>query len=170
MPRSEQWIRRMNPAMLAVVLLGGVARAQTPSSHARVFENEYVKMTVEPGWTTIAAMPGVKLTHGKYVLDINSIWVHASGVGRLDEIIGELPSVRAVMANVEGPWPTNCAQADVTVLSGTLSLSNLYTNKSITGKTAPFPATTVRHGSGRTFSARAARARIRSHWLTTLPM
>ena len=140
MSRSEQRTRRMTAAMLAVVLLAGVAHPQTPSSHARVFENDYVKMTVEPGWTTIASIPGVKLTHGKYVLDINSVFVHASGVGRLDEIIGEMPSVKAVMANVEGPWPTSCAQADVTNLSGALSLANLYTDKSMTGQDCTFPS------------------------------
>ncbi len=71
--------------------------------------------------------------HGKYVLTINPIYQHASGVegGRFGEATSEMASVSAVRAAVEGPWGTTCAldgPAQNLVINAKLSLSNLYTN------------------------------------------
>ncbi len=90
-------------------------------------------MTVLPGWTVTSSPPKVLVTRGKYVLTINAIYEHASGVegGRFGEATADMPSVTAVRADVEGPWGTTCAldgPAQNLVVNANLSLSNLYTN------------------------------------------
>jgi len=116
-------------AAVLVVLMTGTALLSSQTN----FENQYVRMTVLPGWTVDASSspPLVKVTHGRYVLTIDPIFVHASGVkgGRISEIVSGMPSVEAVRAGVEGPWGTDCAQPNnVVIITGTLSLANLYTD------------------------------------------
>jgi hypothetical protein len=63
---------------LAVLLISGVVVGQ---SHApgREFENQYLKMTILPGW---AAEPSadqkLSIIRGKYLLTINPIFTHAT--------------------------------------------------------------------------------------------
>ncbi len=110
-----------------------IAVTQNSSPRGRTFENQYLKMTILPGWTVISSPPEVKVTHDKYVLTINSIYVHASGVegGRFGEATAEMPSVTAVRADVEGPWGTTCAQdqpGQEIIVNAKMSLGNLYTD------------------------------------------
>jgi hypothetical protein len=121
-------------AVSLVFLAAIIAAAQPSGSSARTFENSYVKMTILPGWTVTSSPPEVKVTQGKYVLIINPIYQHASGVegGRFGEATSAMPSVNAVRADVEGPWGTTCAldgPGEDLVINANLSLSNLYTNE-----------------------------------------
>jgi len=116
-----------------VLFAASVAIAQSSKPHDGAFENQYVKMSVLPGWTVTSSPPLTKLTRGKYVLTINSIYTHASGIegGRFGEATSYMPSVTAVRAGVEGPWGTTCSQDrpdQKLVINSKLSLSNLYTN------------------------------------------
>jgi hypothetical protein len=129
-------------APLMVLLLSTVLIAQTSPGAREKFENEYVAITVLRGWTVdTSGVPEVKLIHSKYVLSINPIFVHASGVVRFGGIVQGMPSVEAVRAGVEGPWGSDCAQSDnVVIITGTLEWANLYTDKSITGQGCKFPS------------------------------
>jgi hypothetical protein len=110
-----------------------ISVAQKARRDANIFEDQYVKMIVLPGWTVTSSPPEVKVTRGNYVLTINSIYVHASGVegGRFGEATAAMPSVRAVRADVEGPWGTTCAQDQpdqAMIVTAKMSLGNLYTD------------------------------------------
>lgn len=120
-------------AISLVFLAAIVAAAQTSGGSSITFENPYVKMIILPGWTTSPSTPELTVSHGKYVLTINPIYQHASGVegGRFGEATSAMPSVHAVRAEVDGPWGTTCAldgPAQNLIISAKLSLSNLYTN------------------------------------------
>ena len=93
--------------------------------------NQYVRMTILPGWTVDTSKPPlVRVIRGKYVLTIDPIYTHASGIvgGRFGEATQGMRSVEAVRAGVEGPWGTDCAQPNnALVVTKYLSLANLYT-------------------------------------------
>src|ERR1700738_3899728 len=108
-----------------------IARSQI----AEKFESPYLTMTVVPGWAVTPPVDQrVEVTHRKYVLTINPIFTHASGVtcGRFPELAG-MPSVEAVMANVDQPaGGFECSQSSSqpTIINKDISLSNLYTDRS----------------------------------------
>src|ERR1700716_3195123 len=104
-----------------------IARLQT----AEIFESPYLSITIVPGWTaTPSADQRVRVTHGRYVLSINPIFTHASGVicGRFPELAGGMPSVEAVMANVDQPaGGFECSQSSSkpAIINREIALSNL---------------------------------------------
>ena len=118
------------PAVSILLFYAMITVAQNSSSASHSFENQYVKMTIPPGWTVTSSPPEVKVTHGKYVLVINPIYDHASGVegGRFEEVTAGMSSVEAVRAEVLQPSWILCAKSDVAVITETLSLGNLYTD------------------------------------------
>src|SRR5208283_4982236 len=112
-------------AAVLVVLMMGTALLSSQTN----FENQYVRMSILPGWTVDASSspPLVKLTHGKYVLTINPIFTHARAYGYLEDIASGLPSVEAVMAEVDEPWSTSCAQREKMIPTSSIQLLPLYT-------------------------------------------
>ncbi len=118
-------------AALSILLIAATAAAaQSSSPPAETFNNQYVRMTILPGWTASASIPELKVTHGKYVLTINPMYQHASGVegGRFEEVTDGMSSIEAVRAEVVQPSWILCAKSDVTVITEMLSLANLYTD------------------------------------------
>lgn len=111
----------------------------------RTFSNQLLTITILPGWTARPAEPILDILHGKYILSINPIFAHASGItgGRFPEITARMPSVEAVMRHVEQPaggW--ECSQSDTSdtmVVTDTLSGGSVYTDKSKTGNGCTFP-------------------------------
>src|SRR5437660_2514368 len=93
-----------------VILVGVIAYSlaskleispQTPnpnSLHASgptVFENKYLKITLSPGWALTVDNPtqhSVNITKGEYILQVNPLFGHASGVGggRFSEVAAEM--------------------------------------------------------------------------------
>ena len=139
--------------MIGLLLCGfsalSAAQSQQPPStrthNAEKFESQYLTMTIVPGWTvTRRADQIAQVTHGKYVLTINPIFTHASGVicGRFPELAGGIPGVEAVMANVDQPaGGFECAQSSPpTIISKDISLGNLYTDRSKSKNGCTFPA------------------------------
>jgi hypothetical protein len=89
------------------------ARAAGPATppHSRHFENPYLSLQILPGWT-IAPLHQhagdcciLTITNGRYVLSINPVFTHASGIsgGCFSEILRDQPSVQAVMGDVDLP-------------------------------------------------------------------
>lgn len=117
-------------AVSILLFAATIAVTQNSSPRGRTFENQYVKMTILPGWTVTSSPPEVKVIYGKYVLTINPIYEHASGVegGRFEEVTAGMPSVEAVRTEVLQPSWILCAKSDVLIVTGTLSLANLYTD------------------------------------------
>lgn len=112
------------------------------SAKSRTFSSELLTITILPDWTARPAEPTLDILHGKYILSINPIFRHASGVtgGRFPEIAARMASVDAVMHNVDQPaggW--ECSQGDRTIVTSTISGSNFYTDKSKTGNGCNFP-------------------------------
>src|ERR1700692_2527120 len=114
---------------LVLPALGAQAKALSPE-----FENQYLRIQVLPGWTVAASGDQtLNLTQGKYLLSINPIFTHASGVtgGRFSEIVSGKQSVDAVMGNVDQPaGGFECAQSSEMVVTKAISLNNLYTDSS----------------------------------------
>jgi hypothetical protein len=151
-------IRRVAVSILFTAI---ASIAQNPGTRANVFENEYVKMTIRPGWTVDSSTPPLlKVHHGKYVLTVNPVYEHASGVegGRFEEVTDGMPSIEAVRAAVLQPSWILCAQSDVVKITGTISLVTLYTDDTkenvdngcrlpADGKTAWFGSYFVSEGS-----------------------
>ena len=89
------------------------ARAAGPATppHSRHFENPYLSLQILPGWTIAPPNQHVgdcctlTITNGRYVLSINPLFSHASGIsgGRFSEILSDQPSVQAVMGDVDLP-------------------------------------------------------------------
>jgi hypothetical protein len=131
----------LNGAWFFIPLLNA---QQKPAAHE--FENRYLKIQVLPAWTPQPYNdPTLDLVRGKYVLSINPIFTHASGIegGRFNEFANGKPSIDSVMANVEQPaGGFECAQkpADEIAVRPDLSLQNLYTDRSKTGNGCVFPA------------------------------
>jgi len=110
------------------------------------FENQYLKLRLSPGWRVGASGDQVlNLVRGRYILSINPIFTHASGIvgGRFSEYASGKQSIQAVMANVDQPaGGFECAQmpVDAIVVSEALSLANLYTDSSKVGNGCVFPS------------------------------
>src|SRR5882757_9766233 len=84
-----------------VPLAPQVAQART---RLRKFENHYLKIQVRPTWKIATSTDQIlNLTEGKYLLSINPVFLHASGIigGRFSEIVSGKASIDAVMANVD---------------------------------------------------------------------
>jgi hypothetical protein len=139
---------------ISMLLISGIAVGQ---SHApgKKFDNQYLTMTILPGWAPEpSADQKLNIIHGKYLLTINPIFTHASGVtgGRFSEIVGGMASIDAVMGKVDQPASgIECAQSPAkgTTLTKTITLSNLYTDgsKSENGCTFPSSGQSVWFGS-----------------------
>ena len=130
-------------ALLILTAATGILFAQSSPDATHKFESPYVTMTILPGWT-VANFNNQRLTlyHGHYVLVINPIFTHASGIegGRFSEIVSGMPSVDLVMRNVDQPASgSDCAQSDETTVTKEISLNNLYTDSSRTGNGCIFP-------------------------------
>ena len=119
-----------------------IARSQT----AEKFESPYFTMTIVPGWTVTPSVDQtVRVTHRKYILSINPIFTHASGVicGRFPELTGGMPSVEAVMANVDQPaggFECSQSRSQPMIVNQEISLSNYYTDRSKSENGCTFPA------------------------------
>lgn len=113
-------------AAVFAFLIAGTALLSSQTN----FENQYVRMTVLPGWRIDASSspPLVRLTQGKYVLTIDPIFVHSRAFGYLEDIASRLPSVEAVMAEVDEPWSTSCAQPKKMIPTSSIQLWPLYTD------------------------------------------
>lgn len=122
---------KANAAAALCLLLSAapVAIAQSSGASGTVFENGHLKLTVRPGWTIdSSAPPVVKLTHGKYVLIINPIVLHAMAFPSVSQITSELPSVQAVQEADPSASGTDCAQPHRPGMMNKLELMDLYTN------------------------------------------
>ena len=143
------YIRDMNrrPAILFALLLTSAAGlAQAPSGQK--IDNQFLTITVSAGWTVAEFIDQklmLQLTRGNYVLQINPVFTHASGVegGRFNEIVAGMPSVDAVMGEVDQPaGGFECSQssAEPTVINDQIKLYNLYTDSSKTESPCKYPA------------------------------
>lgn len=106
------------------------------------FSNHFLTIAISPGWTARPANQILDIIHGKYILSIDPMFIHASGTtgGRFPEIAARMPSVNAVMRDVDQPaggW--ECSQGDTMILSSTISGGNFYTDGSKTGNGCSFP-------------------------------
>jgi hypothetical protein len=84
-------------------VLIGVTDGQT-GAPGKKFENQYLTMTILPACTVGPSVDQtLNIVQGKYLLAINPIFTHPSGVtgGRFSEIVGGMPSIDAVMGKGE---------------------------------------------------------------------
>ena len=132
--------------VIVLIVLAGVLAAQSSSVNGRRFANPYLTMTVASGWTERPpADKELSLVKSKYVLTINPVFDHASGVegGRFSEIVQGMPSVDAVMGNVDQPASgAECSLSPSESLQVTkeMRLGSLYTDSSKTKNGCSFPA------------------------------
>jgi len=125
---------------MVVPALAAQATARSPE-----FENQYLRIQIVPGWTVAASGDQtLNLIQGKYLLSINPIFTHASGVegGRFSEIVQGMPSVDAVTGNVDQPASGGeCAlyPSDALKVTKEIALGNLYTDSSKMGNGCVFP-------------------------------
>jgi len=130
---------------IVMLLIGGIAVGQS-GAPGKKFENHYLTITILPGWAVEPSVaPHLNIIRGKYLLSINPIFTHASGVtgGRFSEIVGGMASVDAVMGKVDGPASgIECAQTPAKGLTITkaMTLSNLYTDSSKSENGCTFPS------------------------------
>jgi len=100
------------------------------------FENQFLAIQVFPEWTVATSNDQtLNLLKGKYLLSINPMFTHASGVigGRFSEIVGGKQSIDAVMRNVDQPAGAfECSQwpPEEIVVTKEITLRNLYTDSS----------------------------------------
>lgn len=141
--------KRSTPIIIIIIPLvaGGVFGGQSSSTSGRRLGNPYLTMTVVSGWAVRPSSDQtLNLIRGKYLLSINPIFTHASGVigGRFGEIVGGMPSVKAVAGDVaQPPGAIECAQwpGEQMTVTSTTSLRNLYTDSSKVGNGCVFPST-----------------------------
>jgi IPT/TIG domain len=117
-------------------------------------------MTILPGWTVGPSLDQkLNLVRGKYLLTINPIFTHASGIqgGRFIEIAVGMPSLDAATRNADPGSGAECAQWPFGVLKITesISLANLYTDSSKAGDVCVFPSSGKPVWFGSFFSAGA---------------
>src|SRR5579864_5029811 len=119
---------------------------EATQSRPTEFENQFLAIQIVPGWT-VATSTGQTLTlvKGKYLLSINPIFLHASGVigGRFGEIASGMKSIDAVMHNVDQPaGGFECSQwpLEAIVVSKAIFLANLYTDSSKAANFCTFPS------------------------------
>lgn len=112
------------------------------SGNGGTFSNQFLTMAILPAWKASFVNQTLVIVHGKYTLTINPMFTHASGVmgGRFLEIVAGMPSVDAVMHNMDyTAGGIDCWQTDKMVVTSAISLVNLYTDKSKTGYGCAFP-------------------------------
>jgi len=132
--------------MIVLLLAAGLLTAQSSPASGRALDNPYLAITILPGWTMEPSVaPTLHLIKGKYLLTINPVFTHASGVegGRFSEIVEGMPSLDAVTANVDQPaGGAECTlePSDALKVTDAISLGNLYTDSSKTGNGCVFPA------------------------------
>jgi IPT/TIG domain len=134
-------------ATLAViaVLLASASIVKSSTDSGRRIDTQYATMTVSRGWTVVNSEGStLVLKKGNYILTIDPIFTHASGVigGRFYEVTKEMSSVRLVMGTMDGPpGPWECAQwpAPEIAITTKISLQNLYTDNSKRGTGCRFP-------------------------------
>ncbi len=138
--------------ILIAATLPPVAIAQNGAPHphrsrtreAYKFDNSYLSMTILPGWRVAdSGDQRLSLIRGNYLLYVNPIFTHASSIAgsRFVEIASGLPSVEAVMRNVDEPaGGFECSQSDRTQVNKSISLVNLFTDASKSGNGCIFPA------------------------------
>jgi hypothetical protein len=134
-------------APLIILLAGtGILAGQTSPHDNRKFDNPYLTITISREWiASPSADRTLKLVKGKYLLAINPVFSHASPVegGRFSEIVADMPSVDAVMRDVDQPASgAECAldHSDALKVTKSISLGNLYTDASKTGNGCVFPS------------------------------
>jgi hypothetical protein len=108
---------RMNGDTLALASQTSTPVVNPPvtvsSTLGRVFENQYMKVSIPEGWTATPVASNtaaVNITKGKYILYINTEALQASGAdgGRQAEITEGAPSADAVITN----QPNECGISD----------------------------------------------------------
>ena len=137
--------------LIALVFAPG-AYCQGSSAHPRgdrskgahKFDNSYLSMTILPGWRVAnSGNQRLSLIRDGYLLYVNPIFTHASGIvgGRFVEVMSGMPSIDAVMSNVDEPaGGFECSQSDQTIVDQSITLVNLYTDRSKSGNGCTFPA------------------------------
>ena len=137
----KKWLPALCLGLTAWLLIPPIEAKAKPE-----FENQYLKIRLSPRWMVAASGDQVlNLVRGKYVLSIDPIFTHASGIigGRFSEFASGKQSIEAVMANVDQPAAGfECAEmpADAIVVSESLSLANLYTDSAKVGNGCVFPS------------------------------
>lgn len=129
------------------------APATKAPAQAQVFTDQNLSINVLPGWvakqsTAKTAPEAVNITDGNYILYINPLFGHASGIqgGRFSEVTGGMPSVDLVMTQVEQPAsPTDCSVDGKLSepINSEVSLWNLYTDNTKTHNGCAFPSSGV---------------------------
>src|SRR5437899_7195866 len=110
----------------------GSTHSLAPALHValtknRTFSNQFLTIAISPEWAARPVNQTLDIIHGKYILSINPIFTHASGIigGRFSEIVAGMPSVNAVMRNVEQPASGGeCSRTDRLTVTSTISLAN----------------------------------------------
>ena len=94
------------PTVLLAQHTSSLSHPEATQSYLTGFANQFLAIQIVPGWT-VATSTGqtLILVRGKYLLSINPIFTHASGVigGRFGEIVSGKPSIDAVMCHVNRP-------------------------------------------------------------------
>ena len=130
--------------LIILLVVAGFLVGQPSASPGRRFENQYLTITIAGGWTIGPSVDQkLNLIHGKYLLSINPVFLHASGItgGRFSEIVAGMPSVDAVTGQVDQPASgIECAQSDQTIVTKAIWLRNLYTDSSKTENGCVFPS------------------------------
>jgi hypothetical protein len=132
--------------MIVLLVTAGVLAAQSPPVDGTRFDKQYMTMTIRRGWVVSPSVDQkLNLLKGKYLLTINPIFGHASGVegGRFSEIVEGMPSLDAVAGNVDQPASgAECAlyPSKAMRVRKSVSLGSLYTDGSKTGNGCVFPA------------------------------
>ncbi|MFZ0773040.1 MAG: hypothetical protein WCA49_22500 [Candidatus Sulfotelmatobacter sp.] len=137
---------KISASVIILLAAASVLTGQTSTPASSRFDNQYLSMTILRGWTLGAsAGPTLDVVQGKYLLTINPVFTHASGVegGRFSEIAVGMRSLDAVMGNVDQPASgAECALYPSKPLRVTksIALGNLYTDSSKTGNGCMFPS------------------------------
>ena len=124
----------------------GSSPSPLPSSSvpgSTVYENQYMKFTVLGGWVvseadtivfvdrTTTVKPAVNNTKGDYILSVDPLYQHASGIvgGRFSELTRGLVSFELVMENIPKPaGGDECATIESRTIAGSLiTLEDYYT-------------------------------------------
>ncbi len=134
---------KVNAAISVCFIAALIARAATQPP--TTIDTPYVTMSVSQGWTVADSKDAVLvLKKGKYLLTIDPVFTHASGVigGRFYEITGGMKAIPVVMRAESGPpSPSDCATwpPETTRINDQVSLANLYTDSSIRDADCKFP-------------------------------
>jgi hypothetical protein len=149
-PASTSSVSSNQTPAVAQNVMPNSTNATSPKAVASTFTDENLSINVLPGWTakqsTVAALPeAVNITKGNYILYINPLFGHASGIegGRFTEVVSGMPSLDLVMANVEQPSnASDCASVTYgdLIVTNTLKLTDLYTNSLKQGAGCVFPS------------------------------